>query len=93
MGLPKEGKWASLVRLSGKESVCQYRRHRFKLWVGKMPSRRKWQPTSVFLPGKSHGERNLVGYSPWAHKKSDTIEGLSTHTISFTEKRKNSSLK
>ena len=79
--------------LSDKESTCQCRRLRFDPWVGKIPWRRKWQPTSVFLPGKSHGERNLVGYSPWAHKKSDTIEGLSTHTISFTEKRKNSSLK
>jgi len=34
-------------------------------WVGKIPWRRKWQPTPVFLPGKSHGWRSLVGYSPW----------------------------
>ena len=79
--------------LSGKESACQGRRHRFDPWGGKIFWRRKWQPTSVFLPGKSHGQRNLVGYSPWGHKKSDTIEGLSIHAISFTEKRKNSSLK
>jgi len=40
---------------SGKESVPQYRRHRFDPWVGKISSRRKWQPTPVFLPGKFHG--------------------------------------
>ena len=36
-----------------------------------IPSRRKWQPTPVFLPGKSHGERSLAGYSPWSHKELD----------------------
>ena len=49
---------------SGKESVCQYRRCKrcgFDSWVGKMPWRRKWQPTPVFLPGKCHGQRSLVG--------------------------------
>ena len=37
--------------------------------VEKIPWRRKWQPTPVFLLGKSHGQRSLVGYSPWGHKK------------------------
>ena len=41
--------------------------------------RRKWQPTPVFLPGKSHGQRNLVGYSPWGRKESDTTEQLHFH--------------
>ena len=41
--------------------------------------RRKWQPTSVFLPGESQGQRSLVGYSPWGHKESDTTERLSTY--------------
>ena len=36
---------------------------------GKIPWRRKWQPTPVFLPGESHGQRNLVGYSPWGQKE------------------------
>ena len=36
---------------------------------GKIPWRRKWQPTPVFLPGESHGQRNLVGYSPWGRKE------------------------
>ena len=42
----------------------------------KIPWRRKWQPTPVFLPGKSHGRRILVGYSPWGRKESDTTEPL-----------------
>ena len=50
---------------SGKESACQYRRHRFHAWVRKISWRRKWQPTPIFLPGKSYGQRSLVGYSPW----------------------------
>ena len=54
--------------LSGKESACQCgrcRRHGFDPWVRKIPWRRKWQPTPVFLPRKFHGQRSLVGYSPW----------------------------
>ena len=43
--------------------------HGFHTWVGKIPWRRKWQPTPVFLPGKSHGQRSLVGHSPWGHKR------------------------
>ena len=45
-------------------------------WVGKTSWRRKWQPTPVPLPGKSHGWRGLVGYSPWGHKESDMTERL-----------------
>ena len=41
--------------------------------------RRKWQPTPVLLPGKSHGRRSLVGYSPWDHKESDMTERLHFH--------------
>ena len=44
--------------------------------VGKIPWRRKWQPTPVLLPEKSHEWRSLVGYSPWGHKESDTTERL-----------------
>ena len=36
--------------------------------IGKIPWRRKWQPTPVFLPGKFHGQRSLAGYSPWDHR-------------------------
>ena len=54
----------------------QFRRPRFNPWVGKIPWRRKWQPTPVFLPGKSHGQRSLAGYSPWHHKELDLTEQL-----------------
>ena len=54
------------------------------LWVGKIPWRRKWQPTPVFWPGKSHGQRSLEGYSPWGRKESDTAEQqLSVHFSSL----------
>ena len=49
-------------------------RHGFNLWVRKIPWRRKWQPTPVFLPGKSNGQRSLAGYSPWGCKESDMIK-------------------
>ena len=49
------------------------------IWVGKISWRRKWQPTPIFLPGKSHRWRSLVGYSPWGHKESDTTERLHFH--------------
>ena len=68
---------------SGQEPTCQCRRrkrHRFSPWVGKIPWRRRsWQPAPVFLPEKSHGQRSLVGYSPWGHKESDTTEQLIAH--------------
>ena len=47
---------------------------RFDPWVGKIPWSRAWQPTPVFLPGDSHGQRSLAGYSPWGCKESDTTE-------------------
>ena len=46
------------------------------------PWRRKWQPTPVLLPGKSHGRRSLVGYSPWGHKELDMTERLHFHYAS-----------
>ena len=52
----------------------------FDPWVGRIPWRRKWQPTPVSLPGKSHGQRNLVDCSPWGRKESGTTERLTqTH--------------
>ena len=54
-----------------------------ELWVrsqgGEDSLEQKWQPAPVFLPGKSQGQRNLVGYSPWGRKESDTTTQLSTH--------------
>ena len=52
-------------------------------WVGMIPWRKAGQPTAVFLPGESHGQRSLVGYSPWGHKESDTTERLSRHNTVF----------
>ena len=60
--------------LSGKESTCKHRRHEFSLWVGKTVWRRKWQPTPVFLSGKSLRQRSLAGYSPWGRKELDVTK-------------------
>ena len=60
--------------LNGKKSTCQSRKHTFNPWIRKIPWRRKWQPTPVFLLGKTHRQRSLAGYSPWDHKKSDIAE-------------------
>ena len=55
--------------LSGKKILLPRQEMWFDLWVGKMPWRGKWQPTPVFLPGKSHGQRSLAGYSPRSCKR------------------------
>ena len=71
--------------LSGKESAHQCRgcqRCGFNPWVGKIPWRRAWQPTLVFLPRESHGQRNLVGYTPCSCKELDTTEQLRIYTSS-----------
>ena len=49
-------------------------RHVFNPWVRNIPWRRAWQPTSEFFPGECHGQRSLVGYSPWGHKELDRTE-------------------
>ena len=62
---------------SGKESACQYMRPKsckFSPWNGKTPWRTAWQPTRVFLPGESHGQRSLAGYSPYGYKESGMTE-------------------
>ena len=69
-------KWGLPCWFGGKEPTCQCRRCGFDYWVGKTPWRRKWQPTPVFLPEKSHWQRSLAGYSPWGCKGSDTTERL-----------------
>ena len=64
--------------LSGKESTCQCRRCGFNSWIGKIPWRRKWQPTPVFWPEKFHGQ-NLVGYSLWGYKELDMTSQLNNN--------------
>ena len=70
--------WAVLVG-----QIClQCGRPGFDPWVGKIPWRREWLPTLVFLSGESHGQRSLVGYSPPGRKKSDMTEQL-TVSLSY----------
>ena len=69
----------SLVTQTVKKIFLQFRRPGFDPWGGKIPWKRKWQPTPVFLPGGFNGERSLAGYSPWSQKELDTAEWL-THT-------------
>ena len=59
----------------GKEVTCQCRKCKrlaFNPCIGKIPWRKAWQPTLVFLSGESQGQRSLAGYSPWSPKESDT---------------------
>ena len=63
----------------GKSICLQLRRPGFDPWVGKIPWRRKWQPTPVLLPWKSHGRKSLAGYSPWGRSQS----WLSDFTFTF----------
>ena len=72
-------KWGFPGGASGKEPSCQCRRRGFDPSVRKIPWRRKWQSTPEFLPGRSHGQRSLVGYGPQGHKESDIFEQLSIH--------------
>ena len=71
---------------SGKESTCQCRicrKCRLHSWVGKIPWRKKWQGSPVFLTIKSHGQRSLVGYSPWGGKEADMTKWLSIQKASI----------
>ena len=84
-----DGSWYSVGLpggTSGKEFSYQCRRcqrHGFDSWVGKIPWRRKWHPTPVFLPGESHGQRSLADCCPWGHRESDTTEHLSMMILSI----------
>ena len=83
--------WGLPSRRYGKESACPCRRYkRLKLdsWDRRIPWRRKWQSTPAFLPGELHGQRSLVGYSPWGLRQLDMTEHVSarvyTHTHTHT---------
>ena len=71
--------WVLPCGSDGKESTCNAGDPRLIPWVRKILWRREWQPTPVFLPGESHGQRSLVGCSPWGCKEWDTTEQR-THT-------------
>ena len=67
----------------GKESACKAEDPGSNPRVKKIPWRRKWKPTPIFLPGEFHGQRSLVGYSPWGHKESNMTEQLTCHFSAF----------
>ena len=75
--------WASQVTLGVENPPANVgdMRPGFDLWVGKIPWRRTWQPTPVFLPGESHGQRSLPGYSPWGCRvgQADVTRHIRTH--------------
>ena len=70
------------------KNLPQCRRLRFDHWVGKIPWRREWLPTPVFLPGEFCGQRSLVGYSPWCPKESDMTQQLTVSDFHFSHLRK-----
>ena len=73
---------------AGEESACQCRKCGFHPWVSKIPWRRKWQPTPVFLPGKPHGQTGLAGYSPWGAEMGQDW----AHTHGYTNSMQNPAL-
>ena len=81
-----EPNWGLPRQHSGREFACQCRWHKrggFNPWVRKIPWRRKWQPTPVFLPGESHGQMSLEGYCPWGCKESDITEQRTPMLVVF----------
>ena len=71
--IQKEQPW-EMIKVVNRETIILS----FNPWVRKIPWRRKWQPTPVFLPGEPHGQRSLVGYSPQSCNELDMIEQLTT---------------
>ena len=76
--------------LNGKKSPCNAgdERHGFNPWVRKMPWRRAWQPTPVFLPRELHGQRKLMGYRPWGHKVGTRTEHTCNATSAIESNKK-----
>ena len=81
------GSWASLAA-QAVEHLPAMRETWVRFLGWEDPLEKKWQPILVLLPGKSHGQRSLVGYSPWGHKESDMTEQLHWFT-SFSRRRSN----
>ena len=77
--LNKKGHWVSQGVLLVKNPPANAGDVRNAGWtpgLGRFPRKRAWQPTPVFLPGDSHGQRSLTGYSPWGHKELDMTEAI-----------------
>ena len=66
-----------------KKIRLQCRRPGFAFWFGMIPWRREWQPIPVFLPGKSHGQRSLAGYSPWVSKSQTLLNDWHVHIVNL----------
>ena len=75
-------------------SARDAQRCRFNPWVRKIPWSRKWQPTPIFVPGKSHEQRSLAGYSPWGHKRvgHDLVIKQQQQIMCLVEDKKNANL-
>ena len=73
-----------LLVVKNPSAMQEPQKKQFDLWVWKIPWRRAWQPTPVFLPGESHGQRSLVGYSPQGHTESDTTEATQHTCMAHT---------
>ena len=76
LSFPSPGNLPREFASDSKSIWLQCKRPRFNLCVMKIPWRRKWQPIPVLFSGESHGQRSLVGYSPWSHKELDTTKCL-----------------
>ena len=74
--------WASLIKIV--KNLPAMQETGFDPWIRKIPWRREWQPTPVFLPREFHGQRSLAGYSPWGHKESDMTEATKHALMYFS---------
>ena len=87
MGLQSQTRWSNWTDWLTDQSRRR-KRSGSDPWVGRIPWRRAWQPTPVFLPGESNGQRSLEGYSPWGLKGLDTTEEtnvpMHTHDLFFS---------
>ena len=68
----------------GKDSACNAGDAGFDPWLGKIPLKKEWLPTLVFLPGEFPEQRSLVSYSLWGCKELDTTEGLTLSSFSYS---------
>ena len=75
------------------KNLLQCRGPGFDPWVGKIPWRRKWEPTPIFLPGKTHRQRSLEGYSPWGRQRvGHNLANLATKQQQHTQVQRFSDL-